>query len=86
MSRAAKMTLLGTSLFAVSTVVFVHYAQQAEKAVSFPYLRRAPTVWGHLGQETNVCANRQCMLEWYEIWNSSASRRSVNLISTCRRP
>lgn len=34
MSRASKLTLLGTSLFAVSTVVFVHFQQQAEKAVS----------------------------------------------------
>ncbi len=33
MSRAAKFTLAGTSLFAISTVIFVHYAQQAEKAV-----------------------------------------------------
>lgn len=32
MSRAAKLTLTGASLFAVSTIVFVHYAQQAEKA------------------------------------------------------
>ncbi|CAD6440257.1 49ef5d49-0ce1-4247-8a97-3263fdb84ade [Sclerotinia trifoliorum] len=32
MSRAAKLTLLGTSLFAASTIVFVHYAQNAEKA------------------------------------------------------
>ncbi|KAL3422563.1 cytochrome c oxidase assembly protein [Phlyctema vagabunda] len=32
MSRASKLTLAGTSLFAVSTVFFVHYAQQAEKA------------------------------------------------------
>ncbi|ESZ90850.1 cytochrome c oxidase assembly protein [Sclerotinia borealis F-4128] len=32
MSRAAKFTLLGTSLFAASTIVFVHYGQTAEKA------------------------------------------------------
>jgi len=32
MSRAAKLTLGGSSLFALSTIVFVHYAQQAEKA------------------------------------------------------
>jgi len=32
MSRAAKLTLAGTSLFAVTTIVFVHYAQQSEKA------------------------------------------------------
>jgi hypothetical protein len=34
MSRAAKLTLLGSSVFALSTIVFVHYAQQSEKAVS----------------------------------------------------
>jgi len=32
MSRAAKLTLTGASLFAASTIVFVHYAQRAEKA------------------------------------------------------
>ena len=34
MSRASKLTLAGTSLIAAGVVVFVHYAQQAEKAVS----------------------------------------------------
>lgn len=33
MSRVAKLTLAGTSLFAIGTIVFVHHAQQAEKAV-----------------------------------------------------
>jgi protein PET117 len=33
MSRASKLTLLGTSLFAAGTVVFVHYQQRAEKEV-----------------------------------------------------
>jgi hypothetical protein len=36
MSRASKLTLMGTSLFAVGTVVFVHFQQQAEKSVSSP--------------------------------------------------
>ncbi|KAL2148987.1 hypothetical protein VTH82DRAFT_1673 [Thermothelomyces myriococcoides] len=31
MSRASKLTLLGTSLFALSTVVFVHFQQKAEQ-------------------------------------------------------
>ncbi|GAW13071.1 hypothetical protein ANO14919_024490 [Xylariales sp. No.14919] len=31
MSRASQLTLLGTSLFAASTVVFVHFQQKAEK-------------------------------------------------------
>ncbi|KJR84747.1 cytochrome c oxidase assembly protein [Sporothrix schenckii 1099-18] len=33
MSRASKLTLLGTSLFAASTVAFVHFQQEAEKTV-----------------------------------------------------
>lgn len=36
MSLASKLTLAGTSLFAVSTILFVHYAQNAEKAVMSP--------------------------------------------------
>ncbi|KAI0121017.1 hypothetical protein BJ170DRAFT_688433 [Xylariales sp. AK1849] len=31
MSRTSKLTLLGTSLFAVGTVVFVHFQQQFEQ-------------------------------------------------------
>ncbi|KAI1306153.1 cytochrome c oxidase assembly protein [Xylaria venustula] len=31
MSHASKLTLLGTSLFAVTTVVFVHFQQKSEK-------------------------------------------------------
>lgn len=34
MSRAAKLTLAGTSAMAAGIVIFVHYAQRAEKAVS----------------------------------------------------
>jgi hypothetical protein len=33
MSRASKLTLAGTSVFAVTTIVFVHFQQRAEKAV-----------------------------------------------------
>lgn len=36
MSRSAKLTLVGTSCFAVGIVIFVHYAQQLEKSVIFP--------------------------------------------------
>lgn len=36
MSQASKLTLAGTSLFALSTVFFVHYYQQAEKSVRPP--------------------------------------------------
>ncbi|KAJ0120175.1 hypothetical protein J7T55_001031 [Diaporthe amygdali] len=31
-SRGSKIALAGTSLFAVSTIVFVHFQQKAEKA------------------------------------------------------
>lgn len=34
MSRAAKLTLAGTSIGAVAIVVLVHYQQNSEKAVS----------------------------------------------------
>ena len=37
MSRAAKLTLAGTSVMAAGIVVFVHYAQQSEKAVGIFY-------------------------------------------------
>jgi len=33
MSRAAKLTLLGASTFALSTIIFVHFQQRSEKAV-----------------------------------------------------
>ena len=36
MSRAAKLTLAGASTFAVSTIIFVHFQQRAEKAVCPP--------------------------------------------------
>lgn len=42
MSRASKLTLLGTSAFALGTVFFVHWQQQSEKEVrlsSFSLLR-----------------------------------------------
>lgn len=32
-SRGSKIALAGTSLFAVSTIFFVHFQQQAEKSV-----------------------------------------------------
>ena len=38
MSQAAKLTLLGTSLGAVGIIVFVHYAQRADKAVCINFL------------------------------------------------
>jgi hypothetical protein len=36
MSRASKLTLLGTSLFAATTVIFVHFQQKSEKEVCTP--------------------------------------------------
>jgi hypothetical protein len=38
MSRASKLTLLGTSLLTVGTVVAVHFQQKFEQAVRFPLL------------------------------------------------
>ena len=34
MAQAAKLTLAGTTLGAIGIVIFVHYGQQAERAVS----------------------------------------------------
>ena len=34
MSQRAKLTLAGTTVGAVGVIVFVHYAQKTEKAVS----------------------------------------------------
>ncbi|OBT52131.1 hypothetical protein VE04_06467 [Pseudogymnoascus sp. 24MN13] len=43
MSRASKLTLAGTSLFAISTVFFVHFQQKAEKsAMHAGVVRDAP--------------------------------------------
>lgn len=36
MSRASKLTLAATSLFAVSTIVIVHFQQKFEKEASLP--------------------------------------------------
>jgi protein PET117 len=36
MSRASRLTLMGTSLFAAGTILFVHFQQQAEKSVLPP--------------------------------------------------
>jgi protein PET117 len=38
MSRASKLTLAATSLFAASTVVFVHFQQKSERLVRFASL------------------------------------------------
>lgn len=34
MSRVSQLTLAGTSIFALSTIIFVHFQQKAEQAVS----------------------------------------------------
>ena len=39
MSRAAKLTLAGTSTGALAIIVLVHYQQRAEKIVSIPVTR-----------------------------------------------
>jgi protein PET117 len=38
MSRASKMTMVGSGLFAAATIVFVHFQQKAEKEVCHPPL------------------------------------------------
>lgn len=39
-SRSSKLALAGTSLFAVTTIVFVHFQQSAEKSVRYLSLPR----------------------------------------------
>jgi translation initiation factor 2B subunit (eIF-2B alpha/beta/delta family) len=65
MSRAAKLTLTGTSLFAIGTIFFVHHAQQAEKAVC---LCASAFKFSKLQADTY---HRQCTKGWLETWNSS---------------
>lgn len=47
MSRASKLTLLGTSLFAATTVVFVHFQQKSEKEVCTRW-QLPETLSGHI--------------------------------------
>jgi len=77
MSRASKVTLATTSLMAAGIVVFVHYAQQAEKAVRQQNRPSGSTTY------SLILAFRQCMRESFEISNSNASRRSVKQTSKC---
>ena len=59
MSRAAKLTLAGTSAMAAGIVVFVHYAQRSEKAVrSIRFLPRTCAL--------GLTLARLCMLESLE--------------------
>ena len=62
MSRAAKLTLAGTSIGAIGIVTLVHYQQNSEKAVGLPSpstrdfsksIRLVPTAYTYY---------RQCML------------------------
>ena len=50
MSRAAKLTLAGTSLAAIGIVVFVHWAQTAEKKVSCPFDGKSTTTKAYESQ------------------------------------
>lgn len=49
MSRAAKLTLTGTSIGAIAVVVLVHYQQNSEKAVSahsrYNYIKPLLTIY-----------------------------------------
>ncbi len=58
MSRAAKLTLAGTSVGAIGIVALVHYQQNSEKAVSLPSKMK------FLGRfDEQLTFQRQCMLE-----------------------
>lgn len=45
MSRASKFTLVGTSLMTAGIVYFVHWTQEADKAVCFGWLDYAIYVY-----------------------------------------
>ena len=76
MSRASKFTLTGTSLAALGILVFVHWAQKAEQAVSCPICLANPRL-------QRLTIHRRCMLESYGTLNSKGSKRSDRLISIC---
>lgn len=84
-SRASKLTLLATSTFAIGTVVFVHFQQQAEKAVclsfflpvSSPLFPIFPSLH-QLQTRTNLFDYRQCTPESCETWINNDSRRKDN--------
>ena len=58
MSRASKLTLLGTTAFAAGTVFFVHWQQQSEKMVSLR--RTAPSHAKGYGRQANSPDPRRC--------------------------
>lgn len=60
MSRASRLTLLGTSLFAAGTVFFVHFQQQAEKAVRFSFPPAISSLALLLRCIANISASRPC--------------------------
>ncbi len=62
MSRAAKLTLAGTSLMAAGTVLFVHYAQQSEKAVSPSPNQRLRGKTRNISSSLNRCYDKILML------------------------
>lgn len=47
MSRASKITLGATSLFALSTVIIVHFQQKAERSVSLTHPTMLPSHHGY---------------------------------------
>jgi len=60
MSRASKLTLLGTSVFATATVIFVHYQQKAEKEVRLCSQPRITTKVPILTVSLSLSLNRPC--------------------------
>lgn len=81
MSRAAKLTLAGTSIGAIGIVALVHYQQNSEKAVSFP---STMDFFDPIVLINRLTFYRQCMRELYVISNSKGSRKNGRRISICR--
>jgi protein PET117 len=82
MSRASKLTLMGTSLFALSTVVFVHFQQKWEQEVCTIHNQprhpgfSLPFIYRKCKRSSSNCSkltqpNRQCTKASSATWNSS---------------
>ena len=78
MSRASKLTLAATGLGTAGIVYFVHWAQEADRAV----WTRAPSTI-QVDTDNERCY-RQCTKAWSEIWRSSVCDKNDRPSSRCK--
>jgi hypothetical protein len=76
MSKAAKLTLASTTAMAAGIVLFVHYSQQAEKAVSTHRVL--------VESQASDIYSRLCMLVSLEMLSSNGSRENDRPTLRCR--